>query len=1102
MNFPAVQDQSQHPGLVQANGRCQSSSPFWFDAHRLPRMTRWPKVSVSFLASSILLAMPALSGVVTALAGVAVVGSTLAGCDNGSFVPPNNTDPTASIAAPLDKQTFKPGVALILKGFVSDRESDPDALSIQWSISGTEAGGGAQYSRTLAGTPSADGTVQNSLDEGLPEGTFTITLLVADSSDGTASASIGILITNKACELEVDAPISGWTADPSTNVYFRGTISDPDPDDLPASLRVSLQDPTEPTLYYLPITVAQDTTWATTAQFQVPGEHSVTVVGKDQAGKECRSAPIVVRINQCTTLDSDGDKFTGCQGDCNDTNATVYPGASEICNDGLDNNCDKLIDQGYDGDSDGYDKCDPVTPDCDDTNPNIHPNAPEGCNGLDNDCVGGPASSEADADDDGYRFCAGDCNDADPTIFPGAPEICNAQDDNCDGSLGGDERDQDVDGVLACEQDDLAADCDDTNPEVNPLQQEVCGNAIDENCDGDTTAVDADKDGYDTCTDCNDFDAAINPGKAEGPSDPSVPGGLKCDGIDNDCDGRIDDGTTCVDDDGDGKTDAQGDCDDYNFYTYPGAPERPDLQDNNCDGKIETSPLTLDSAHVRLKGDLVGAGIGSALSSGHDINGAEAYEEGAIDDLLIGAPAYDVVFTPSQNRGAAFVLMGRSSGWDALDGQPISDDATLLYEEEPSARAGFALGMTGDLDGDGIGDFAVGAPYHSVTGSEAVGRTYILFGKSSGWAQTTLTSASLSSVEGLAAAPDSNNLLMGYAVAGGLDINGDGLDDSLYGVPWLTQPGATGWVTLVSGRYTGWSAKLKPTELTRLQGPAGHAAGRRMAVGGFNNGDALADFLVGTEYDTTTGSGSVLWCYGDASYIPNVQFSLDASRCREYYGTVPYDYIGDDLSGETDLDNDGYDDFLIGRRNATSSNVMAWAVFGGLEMPASGTMDSLAALRFTASADGKDECPCTVMGIPDMNGDRIGDLAIATSRTDLTDGSGNVIKDVGRLYVFYGRANRTAWTAALPGDISLDKADLKIVGERADDQAGSDMATGDVNCDGRSDLIVSAVGWDDNKGQSNELDKVGRIYVLFGSVKTRNPNPDVVRASLGGILCQ
>lgn len=60
-----------------------------------------------------------------------------------------------------------------------------------------------------------------------------------------------------------------------------------------------------------------------------------------------------------------------------------------------------------------------------------------------------------------------------------------------------------------------------------------------------------------------------------------------CDGMDNDCDGEIDENTDGMDDDGDGFSETEGDCNDFDDTVYPGAPEQPDVKDNDCDGTVD-----------------------------------------------------------------------------------------------------------------------------------------------------------------------------------------------------------------------------------------------------------------------------------------------------------------------------------------------------------------------------------------------------------------------------------------------------------------------------------------------------------------------------------
>jgi hypothetical protein len=375
-------------------------------------------------------------------------------------------------------------------------------------------------------------------------------------------------------------------------------------------------------------------------------------------------------------LDADGDGFgnpavtqQACAApngfvannqDCNDNNAAINPNAAEVCN-GVDDDCDGQIDEGavpvnwfQDADGDGFGNpavsqlsCAPPpgfvanNQDCNDNNAAIHPGAVEVCNGVDDDCDGQidegvSATFFQDADGDGFGnpnvsqqacnappgFVANnqDCNDNNAAIHPGAVEVCNGVDDDCDGQI--DEgvtttffQDADGDGFgnpnvsqQACNAPPGFVannqDCNDNNAAIHPGAVEVC-NGVDDDCDGQidegvttTFFQDADGDGFgnpavpqQACAapngfvannqDCNDNNAAIHPGAVE-----------VCNGVDDDCDGQIDEGCPVGDNDGDGFTVEQGDCNDNNPAINPGATELCNNNiDDNCNGYVDENCL-------------------------------------------------------------------------------------------------------------------------------------------------------------------------------------------------------------------------------------------------------------------------------------------------------------------------------------------------------------------------------------------------------------------------------------------------------------------------------------------------------------------------------
>ena len=212
-------------------------------------------------------------------------------------------------------------------------------------------------------------------------------------------------------------------------------------------------------------------------------------------------------------------------GDCDDLDASSFPGGTEVC-DGADNNCDTQIDEGVtttfygDSDGDGYGDLGTTgfacflpggfssnSQDCNDGDAATHPGAVEVCDGVDNDCDGNPDNAAVDAqtwysdiDTDGYgnpatasSVCTQpggtvsnglDCDDADILNFPGNTELCDGADNNCD-TVTDDGLDNDGDGVTPCGLDGITGnsddDCDDVDEAIHPGAVDVC-DGEDNNC--------------------------------------------------------------------------------------------------------------------------------------------------------------------------------------------------------------------------------------------------------------------------------------------------------------------------------------------------------------------------------------------------------------------------------------------------------------------------------------------------------------------------------------------------------------------------------------------------------------------------------------------
>ncbi|MEP9411076.1 MAG: FG-GAP repeat protein [Candidatus Brocadia sp.] len=483
-------------------------------------------------------------------------------------------------------------------------------------------------------------------------------------------------------------------------------------------------------------------------------------------------------------------------------------------------------------------------------------------------------------------------------------------------------------------------------------------------------------------------------------------------------------------------------------------------------------------------------------------------------DLAIGVPFEDITVRTRTitDAGAVNVLYGSSRGLQAT-----SPDDQFWHQNSPDVRNvseaedcfGWAL-STGDFNGDGYDDLAIGVPLEDITiGTVTItnaGAVNVLYGSSRGLQATSpddqFWHQSRADVQNVSETEDR----FGWVLSTG-DFNGDGYDDLAIGIPFEDGAGA---VQVLYGSSRGLQATTPDDQFWHQDSPGVKETkeiqdnfGRYLSAGDFN-GDGYDDLAIGVpDEDVTIGTttainaGTVQVLYGSLNGLQaNGVGGPDDQLWQQGHSGVQDtpeggDYFGSNLS-VGDFDGDGYDDLAIGvyreeiiagTNNAGAVQVLYGSLNGLQADGVNGPDDQLwqQGGDVLDKAEEKDN-----FGLPlasgDFNNDGYDDLAIGVPDEDLAEDEIDHLNnnDEGAIAVLYGSPDGLQadgvngpddqfWHQNSPGVRNFSETK---------DYFGSSLGAGDFNGDGSDDLAIGIFKEDVGAGR---LFDAGAVAVLYGS---------------------
>ncbi len=485
---------------------------------------------------------------------------------------------------------------------------------------------------------------------------------------------------------------------------------------------------------------------------------------------------------------------------------------------------------------------------------------------------------------------------------------------------------------------------------------------------------------------------------------------------------------------------------------------------------------TLDGSNgFVINGEAASDRSGYSLSGAGDVNGD------GIADLIIGAYGGDA---GGPNAGRSYLVFGSSNGFpNPLELSSLNGSNGVAFDGEAGTDfSGRGVSGAGDINGDGVDDLLIGAPFADPNGPSS-GRGYIVFGSDQAL-PSPFDLSTLDGMNGFTLDGQAYGDFSGRTLSAAGDVNGDGIDDLIIGASGADIDGLnTGRSHVVFGSDQGFPSNL---DLSTLDGTNGFVLNGELAgtqfgwpvlgAGDINN-DGFDDLAIGAFFADFNGdaSGRAYVVFGTDEIVstPFEVSTLDGSNGFIVDGEAMDDVLGRSLAAAGDVNGDGIDDLFIGARGALANGSRpgrGYVIFGSTAGFASAfdlsTLDGSNGFVLNGR-DPFERSGESVAGGGDVNGDGIDDLIIGAIFAD-PNGANS-----GRAHVVFGSSD------GFPSSIDMAGLDgrngFALNGVMAGDQAGRSVSiVGDVNGDGVDDLMIGA------SDAGTQGDDSGRSYVVFG----------------------